>query len=403
MKREGYPQEVEEAMRKHYGSLSEKDRRRYAAVEAMKLERGGQTYICKVLGCDPATVKVGREEVLHGSSTPPERIRKAGGGRKKIEEKDPGLEQAFEEVMEENTAGSPMEEGIKWTNLGQKGIAQKLEKKGHRVSEKTVKKLLKRKRYGKRKLKKTKTIKQAEHRNDQFEKIAKLRAEYEKTENPILSMDVKKKENLGNLYRDGKVYSNKTREVLDHDFASLAEGVVIPHGLYDVKLNRGYMTLGTSKDTSEFACDCIRDWWYTYGKKLYPHASSILILADGGGSNSSRQYLFKEDLQKLSNELGIEIRIAHYPPYTSKFNPIEHRLFCHVTRACAGVVFSSVEVVKNLINTTSTAQGLTVVAHICDKVYATARKVADDFKKTITIVFDEFLGKWNYRAVPQTP
>lgn len=187
----------------------------------------------------------------------------------------------------------------------------------------------------------------------------------------------------------------------DHDFLSSAKAVIIPHGIYDVKKNVGYMTLNTSKDTSEFCCDCVKDWWETHGKIQYRQASSILILADGGGSNSSRQYIFKEDLQKLANEIGMEIRIAHYPPYTSKYNPIEHRLFCHVTRACAGTLFTSVERVKELMNKTSTSTGLKVLTSIKDKVYKTARKASEDFRQHLPIVFDDFLGQWNYRAIPQ--
>jgi hypothetical protein len=189
-------------------------------------------------------------------------------------------------------------------------------------------------------------------------------------------------------------------KVNDHDFYSGAKGIVIPHGIYDVKMNEGYMTLGTSKDTSEFACDCIKDWWQRYGKYLYPGATSILILADGGGSNSSRHYIFKEDLQKLANGIGIEIRMAHYPPYTSKYNPIEHKLFCHVSRACAKAVLTSVETVKGLMEKTSTSTGLKVFATITDKTYKTARKASDDFRANMPIVPDSYLSQWNYRAIP---
>lgn len=187
---------------------------------------------------------------------------------------------------------------------------------------------------------------------------------------------------------------------MDHDFNSFADGVVVPHGIYDVKRNEGYITLGISKDTSEFCCECIKDWWVNYGKNNYPLGDSILALADGGGSNSSRHYIFKEDLQKLANEIGIEIRMAHYPPYTSKYNPIEHRLFCHVTKACKGTVFSNVEVVKSLVDKTSTSTGLKVFSSIKNKVYATARKVSESFKENMSIVFDDYLGKWNYTAIP---
>ncbi len=160
------------------------------------------------------------------------------------------------------------------------------------------------------------------------------------------------------------------------------------------------MTLGTSGDTSEFACESIRKWWIDYGKIEYPKSKEILILCDGGGSNSSRHYIFKEDLQKLSNELKIEIRIAHYPPYTSKYNPIEHRLFPHITKACQGVIFKSIEVVNKLMASTTTTKGLTVVSSILDKTFEIGRKVADDFKESMTIKFDEFLPDWNYVAVP---
>ena len=209
---------------------------------------------------------------------------------------------------------------------------------------------------------------------------------------------MEKKQPIGEYYQEGRGYCTESRKVNDHDFA---EGIVNPYGIYDIKRNEGYMMLGTSKDTSEFACDCIKDWWERYGKDLYPGATSILALADGGGSNSSRQYIFKEDLQKLANEIGIEIRIAHYPPYTSKYNPIEHRLFCHVTRACSKTVLTSVELLKELIQKTSTSTGLKVLTSIKDKVYKTARKASEDFKHHMPIVFDDFLGQWNYRAVPQ--
>lgn len=159
--------------------------------------------------------------------------------------------------------------------------------------------------------------------------------------------------------------------------------------------------MGISKDTSEFCCDCIKDWWLNFGKYNYPVADSILALADGGGSNSSRHYIFKEDLQKLVNEIGIEIRIAHYPPYTSKYNPIEHRLFCHVTSACRGTVFSSIDIVKSLVDKTSTSTGLKVFTAIKNKVYLTARKATESFRENMSIIFDDYLGKWNYRAKPQ--
>jgi hypothetical protein len=175
----------------------------------------------------------------------------------------------------------------------------------------------------------------------------------------------------------------------------------VPHGLYDIDLNIGYITIGTSADTSEFACESIRRWWYDYGHINYKGHDKLLLLCDGGGSNSSRHYIFKEDLQKLSDELRIEIRIAHYPPYTSKYNPIEHRLFPHITRALQGVIFTSVDLVNNLIAQTKTATGLKVFSSVLDRLFETKRKYAEGFKENMKIQFDDYLPHWNYVAIPQ--
>jgi hypothetical protein len=244
-------------------------------------------------------------------------------------------------------------------------------------------------------------MKEHTQRNAQFENIARLKAEFEAEGNPVISMDTKKKEYLGHFYRAGQVYTQEEAlTAFDHDFTSFAEGMIIPHGIYDLFKNSGYLNLGTSKDTSEFACDSLRNWWYHQGQFDYPEATAWLILCDGGGSNDARHFLFKFELQQLADEIGIEIRIAHYPPYCSKYNPIEHRLFPHVTRACQGVIFKSVELVKQLMERTHTQQGLTVTVQVIDTVYLTGRKVADDFKQNIPIVFDDYLPQWNYRAIP---
>lgn len=200
---------------------------------------------------------------------------------------------------------------------------------------------------------------------------------------------------IGNFYRHGQLYTQERIHVSDHDFRAAADGIVVPHGLYDVTRNIGYLTLGTSHDTAEFACACIARWWLTYGRVDDPDAHEILLLCDGGGSNNARHYLFTQDLQTLANELGIALRIAHYPPYTSKYNPIEHRLFPHVTRACQGVVFKTIEIAQAFMAKTATKRGLTVFTAILDRVFATKRKVAENFKHTMTICFDPFLPQWN--------
>jgi hypothetical protein len=206
---------------------------------------------------------------------------------------------------------------------------------------------------------------------------------------------------IGNLYRPGTLYTQATVETLDHDFPSLAEGVVIPHGIYDLQRNHGYVNLGTSHDTSEFACDSLRQWWQVYGRLASPAATSLLILCDGGGSNSARTYLCKADREKLVQDTGLEMRIAHYPPYTSKYNPIEHRLFPHLTRACQGVIFTSVDVVQELMAKATTKTGLEVSVNILNKEYATGRKVAADFKEQLGVIFDADLPQWNYRLPPR--
>lgn len=243
-------------------------------------------------------------------------------------------------------------------------------------------------------------MKEVAHRNEQFENIRNLQAQYRQEKQVIISIDTKKKELLGDFYRAGQIYTQQEIEAYDHDFASFAQGKVIPHGIYDLTHNLGFITLGNSHDTAEFACDSLRLWWTHQGQHLYPDAHSLLILCDGGGSNSSRHYVFKKALQNLADDLGLSIRVAHYPPYTSKYNPADHRLFPHITRACQGVIFHSLEQVKSLMERTQTQQGLRVCVHILEQLYETGRTVTDEFKNNLPILFDDFLPQWNYRAIP---
>jgi hypothetical protein len=289
---------------------------------------------------------------------------------------------------------------VRWTNLTPKEIAGRLRQRGLRVSVRVVRQLLLRHHYVRRKARKAQTMGQHQDRDAQFQNIARLKQEYLDSPNPILSIDTKKKELLGNFYRDGALYTQQVVTTFDHDFPSAADGKLIPHGIYDVKRNAAYLNLGLSHDTSEFACDSIRQWWCAVGRDLYPDATSILILCDGGGSNSATHYLFKEDLQKLADRLGVALRVAHYPPYCSKYNPIEHRVFPHVTRACQGLIFTTLAVPVAAMAKAQTRTGLQVLVHVLDKVYQTGRKVAEGFKESMRIVFDAVLPKWNYTAVP---
>ncbi len=416
-----YSPEQEARMRNFYMTLNEQDRRRFAGFEALQIGHGGRNYMAKILGCSRNTVSKGAREVSGWSTKdveqrirqqdggkqkgPKRRLRKSGGGRKPydVNLETVGLDEKFLDVLRDHTAGDPMDKQVRWTTLTHREIVKALWDDHHiPVSRTVVRKLLKKHDYRRRKAQKKLGFKQdITDRNAQFENIARLTAEFEAAGNPMVSLDTKKKEQIGNLYRDGHLYTREELHTYDHDFPSYADGVIIPHCLYDWKRNTGYIQLGMSHDTSEFACDSFRHWWTTYGHAQYPNATSILVLCDGGGSNSSRHYIFKQDLQALAEEIGIEIRIAHYPPYCSKYNPIEHRFFPHVTRACQGVIFTSIELVKELMENTSTSTGLNAFVHILDKVYHTKRKVAEGFKENMDIVFDKYLPRWNYRAIPR--
>jgi hypothetical protein len=312
------------------------------------------------------------------------------------------VSEVFLQVLRDHTAGDPMNPDIKWTNLSRRQIACRMTALGTPVSRRIVRQLLLQHGYRRRKAVKKVTMGSHPDRNAQFEAITRLKAEYRAAGLPVLSIDTKKKELLGNFHRDGVIDTQEPVATNDHDFGSHGLGKLIPHGLYDVGRNEGFVHLNTSHDTSELACDSIATWWEQHGRERYPGAKKLLLLCDGGGSNSATQYLFKEDLQKLANRFGLEIRIAHYPPYCSKYNPIEHRLFAHVSRACRGVIFHTVETAQHYIGKTETTTGLKVIVRVLSKVYATGRKSMDDFKRKMKIVFDQVLPKWNYTAVPES-
>jgi hypothetical protein len=304
-------------------------------------------------------------------------------------------------VVRDHTAGDPMRADVKWTNLSRRQIARRLAEWGTPASRRVVAGLLHRHGFRRRQAVKEKTMGRHPDRDAQFANIARLKQQYLDAGWPVVSIDTKKKELLGNFYRAGVIDTQEPIAVNDHDFGSQGNGTLIPHGIYDVGRNRGYVHLNTSHDTTELACDSLAVWWQEHGQKEYAGAKQLLVLCDGGGSNSASTYIFKEDLQALANRLGLEIRVAHYPPYCSKYNPIEHRLFPHVTRACRGVIFETAETAKRSMEKAETTTGLKVVVRFLDKVYATGRKCAEKFKKTMKIVFDAVLPKWNYTAVPQ--
>ena len=399
-----YSRDVEQMMRSFYRSLREHDRRRYAAVEAAKLGHGGTEYIAGVLGLDPKTIRHGRRDLGDLPDRPAPRVREPGGGRKRKIEDDPEIDADFRRVLVEHTAGSPTEESLIWTNLTKTEIVDLMQDCGSYVSVHIVDQLLDRHDYHRRKALRMAPLGRHPDRDTQFETIARLKRQYLDSADPILSIDLKARELLGNFFRSGTLWARETIRVFDHDFVEFAQGVVLPHGIYDLKLNRGYIHLGTSHETSEFACDNLRDWWERFGRAAYPKARSVLLLCDGGGSNpadndNGEAHLFRTDLQRLVNDLGVDIRVAHYPPYASKYNPIEHRLFPHLTRVCRGVIFHTIDVVAELMRKASTRTGLSVVVDIVDRVYRTGRKVSQAAKDAVNLIRDTVLPRWNYRIL----
>ena len=312
----------------------------------------------------------------------------------------PDLEDNLAEVLSGHTAGDPMREDLIWTYLSQREIAEELAALGTPVSPQVVGNLLGELGFSRRQAQKRQTMGQDPQRNEQFERIAALKGEYFASDDPVISMDTKKKELLGNFHRPGVGYTNGVVETFDHDFPSHAKGKVIPHGLYDLKRNVGHITLGLSHDTSEFACESFWTWWRDYGRKVYTHARRILLLCDCGGSNNVRHHIFKEDLYHLASRIGLPIRVAHYPPHCSKYNPIEHRLFSHVTRACQGVIFRTLDIVKTFIRRTKTQTGLRTTLNVLPKPYATKRQASDWFLENYPVHFDAYLPQWNYVVEP---
>ena len=305
-------------------------------------------------------------------------------------------------MLQEFTAGDPMRAGVLWTNLSLRELSRRLGAMGTPAGRRSIRRLLRQLHVGRRTARKKKTMGHHPDRNAQFENIARLRQEYFGAGDPVISIDTKKKELVGNFHRAGPTFTQRTVETNDHDFGTAGQGKLIPHGVFDMASAHAHITLNTSHDTSELCCDSIATWWEQHGRAAYPLARRLLILCDGGGSNSAIQYLFKEDLQRLADRLGLELRVAHYPPYCSKHNPIEHRVFPHITRACQGVIFHTVDIAKQFLERAKTTTGLRVTVSILGKVYATGRKYAQGFKENMKIIFDEHLPKWNYRVIPQT-
>lgn len=392
----------EQRMRDFFNTLSEKNQRRFAAFEAQQRGHGGIQYVADVLGCSRRTIERGIDEWDDLANDPAAgRIRRPGAGRPPKITPDSQIEQNLQSVLEVRTAGDPDDEKIVFTDLSPDQLSETLAGMGTPASGETIRQWLDDQNIRLRKIRKVLAGGSTPDRDAQFLRIAELIDEYETVGNPYFFIDTKAKEHLGQLFRAGRVRTNVAFHAFDHDFPSWADGVIIPHGIYDRVRNRGHINIGLSHDTSQFACDSLRWYWNRIGVQCYPWASSILLLCDCGGSNATNKYIFKHDLQAFADAIGIEIRVAHYPSYCSKYNPIERRLFPHITRACSGMLFDTLETVVRLMRKAATRTGVTTTVNVIRRLYETGRNATEEIKSNLKIIFDDVLPKWNYRAVPQ--
>lgn len=390
--------------------MDEATLRIWAAVEARSLGRGGVSLVAKAIGVSRTTIHAGLAE-LKAAVVPvavPKkngrlRVRAAGGGRKKLTSKDADLVRDLDGLVEPSSRGDPMSP-LRWTCKSTRRLAEELVRKGHVVSQRSICDLLSQMHYSLQSTRKTREGGQHEDRDAQFCHIAKTVADYQTAGDPVVSVDTKKKELVGDFKNAGQEWQpeGEPEEVRVHDFVDPYLGKVAPYGVYDLTSNTGWVSVGIDHDTAEFAVESIRRWWREMGANVYPQARRLLITADCGGSNGYRVRLWRRELQKLADELQLTIQVCHFPPGTSKWNKIEHRMFSRITANWRGRPLVSREVVVNLIGSTTTKTGLHIKAAIDSSPYAKGIKVSDQELATLAIERDEFHGEWNYRLRPRS-
>jgi hypothetical protein len=385
--------------------MNERMRRQWAAAEAKAYGRGGIRAVSCATGLAPNTIRRGLAELAFRDAAPdgpvPARLRRPGGGPKRRTETDPDLLPALERLVDPVTRGDPMSP-LRWTCKSTTQLAQELTRQGHAVSPSTVGRLLKAAGYSLQTNRKTKEGASHPDRNAQFEHINATVQEFQGRGQPVISVDTKKKELVGEYKNGGREWRPKgdPETVLIHDFMDKDLGKAIPYGVYDLTANQGWVSVGIDHDTAHFATEAIRRWWTKMGSKRYRTARELLITADGGGSNGSRCRLWKVALQDLANHLSIPVHVCHFPPGTSKWNKIEHRMFCHITQNWRSRPLVSHDVIINLIASTATEQGLTIQAELDTGDYPTGIKVSDQELATVEIKHNDFHGDWNYWICP---
>jgi transposase len=382
--------------------LDERGRRRWAAVEAKALGRGGIAAVARATGMSDRTIRTGLKELNDPAPLESGRQRRPGAGRKPHAVTQPNLLAALDRLIEPGSRGSPTNP-LRWTIKSTQRLARELCAQGYAVSATSVRRMLRSLGYSLQSNRKTREGKQHPDRDGQFCHIAQRVAARKRRAEPALSVDTKKKEVLGNLKNAGRTYEPKgqPQEVKTHDFPDPEQGKAIPYGVYDIHSNEAGVSVGISHDTAEFAVEAIRRWWQKLGRQRYRHAKRVLVTADSGGSNSPRCRLWKVELQKWSDETGLIIEVCHYPPGTSTWNKIEHRVFCHITRNWRGRPLETVEVVVESIGATTTATGLEVHAWLDEDTYEKGRKVTDEELAACNIKPNQYHGEWNYEIHPR--
>ena len=382
--------------------LSERSRRLVVAADAMFRGYGSITFIHKASGISRVTIKKGIDELKEGTTLPEDRNRMPGGGRKKITETDPNILKDLQYLVADSSRGDP-QSPLQWTHKSTRTLAQNLTERKHRICHTKVGHLLKDSGYSLQSNKKTREGTDHPDRDEQFQYIAKQSKEYLRSGDPVLSVDAKKKDPRGNFKNNGQrsIRNGKPVEVNMNDFPDKDLGKAIPYGIYDLAHNQGYVNVGINHDTGEFAVASIRGWLKHLGKERYAQSKRLFITADAGGSNGYRLRLWKKELQKFADEKGLEITVCHFPPGTSKWNKIEHRLFSFISTNWKGRPLTSYRVIINLIANTKTNTGLKVYATLDNRIYKLHKKITDKEMKTFRIVPHEFHGEWNYTIHPR--
>ena len=386
--------------------MDERMRRQWAAAEARAYGWGGVRALSRMIGMSPNTIQKGLAELIQREETPdtpvPSRLRAQGGGRKPCSEADPDLVEALEQLVDPATRGDP-ESALRWTCKSTTHLAQALTEQGHPVSPRTVGRLLNADGYSLQSNRKTKEGEDHPDRNAQFEHINATVKRFQHRGQPVISVDTKKKELVGPFKNGGREWQplGEPEQVQVHDFIDQQLGKAIPYGVYDLSENQGWVSVGIDHDTARFATEAIRRWWRKMGSKRYRHAKELLITADGGGSNGSRSRLWKVALQDLAVHLEMPVHVCHFPPGTSKWNKIEHRMFCHITQNWRGRPLVSHDVVINLIANTTTKAGLKLQAELDEGTYPTGIKVSDRELSAVNLKRAQFHGEWNYALLPR--